>query len=99
MLQAASPTLQSCASQLCCAAAAWDAPPSRSLNCPPPPPAQPCSGDDLAGLGDSPDGSNRTLTAIRQCVRELSRTPVTGALNLVADDLRPRPTAWIELLL
>src|SRR5271157_2647264 len=62
MLQAASPALQSGASPLCFAAAAWDARPSRSLNCPPPPPAQPCSGDDLAGFGGSPDGSNRTLT-------------------------------------
>src|SRR5271165_4178050 len=63
MLQAASPALQSGASPLCFAAAAWDARPSRSLNCPPPPPAQPCSGDDLAGFGGSPDGSNRTLTS------------------------------------
>src|SRR5271166_6057608 len=64
MLQAASPALQSGASPLCFAAAAWDARPSRSLNCPPPPPAQPCSGDDLAGFGGSPDGSNRTLTVV-----------------------------------
>src|SRR5271157_5074101 len=62
MLQAAWPALQSCASQRCFAAAAWHARPSLSLNCPPPPPAQPCAGDDLAGLGGSTDGSNRTLT-------------------------------------
>src|SRR5271165_3940361 len=69
MLQAASPALQSGASPLCFAAAAWDARPSRSLNCPPPPPAQPCSGDDLAGFGGSPDGSNRTLTIFRRVSR------------------------------
>src|SRR5271157_3473593 len=79
MLQAASPALQSGASQLCFAAAAWDAPPSLSLNCPPPPPAKLASGDDRADLADSPDGSNRTLTLERlfwtECVGE--RAPVT----------------------
>ncbi len=72
MLQAAWPALQSCASQRCFAAAAWHARPSLSLNCPPPPPAQPCAGDDLAGLAGSTDGSNRTLTVLQQLRLHLS---------------------------
>src|SRR5271165_6144313 len=88
MLQAASPALQSGASPLCFAAAAWDARPSRSLNCPPPPPAQPCSGDDLAGFGGSPDGSNRTLTVL---FRYASPLPL-GML-----DLRDRRTVHHHL--